>query len=188
MEQIASILAPVATTLAALIVASNFGARVTGWGFVIFTIGSIAWAALGAATGQPNLLWQNIVLTGLNAFGIWRWLGRQARIEEGAEAASEQSRTEPGEDLFPVSLLSRAPVLCGDGSRAGDCVDAMAGCSTGRLRYLVLSRGGVGGIGEALYRLDWDECRVEEEEVRTTLAPCRFDSLEFVDMDRWPAR
>ena len=31
------------------------------------------------------------MLTGLNLFGIWRWLGRQARIEEGATAAAEAS-------------------------------------------------------------------------------------------------
>jgi hypothetical protein len=30
MEQIASIVAPVATTIAAFVVASNFGARITG--------------------------------------------------------------------------------------------------------------------------------------------------------------
>ena len=40
MEQIASYVAPVATTIAALIVASNLGARITGFGFIIFTIGT----------------------------------------------------------------------------------------------------------------------------------------------------
>ena len=69
MESIASWVAPIATTIAALMTASNLGSRVTGYGFVVFTIGSIAWAALGIATGQPNLLWQNVILTGLNLFG-----------------------------------------------------------------------------------------------------------------------
>ena len=37
MEQIASFVAPVATTIAALFVASNLGARITGYGFIVFT-------------------------------------------------------------------------------------------------------------------------------------------------------
>lgn len=188
MEQLASIIAPVATTLAALIVASNFGARITGYGFIIFTIGSIAWAVLGIATQQSNLLWQNVVLTGLNAFGIWRWLGRQARIEEGEELASQESRGTSGEDLFPVSLLTRAPMESADGEEAGRCVDAMAGCSTGRMQYLVMSDGGVAGIGETLRRVDWSECRVEGERIVTDLAKSRFHSLEVVEPDHWPAR
>jgi hypothetical protein len=64
MESIATWLAPIATTIAALMTASNLGTRITGWGFVVFTIGSLAWLALGIATGQSNLLWQNIILVG----------------------------------------------------------------------------------------------------------------------------
>ena len=91
MENIAIWVAPIATTIAALMTASNLGTRVTGWGFVVFTAGSLAWLTLGIATGQANLLWQNVVLTLLNLFGIWRWLGRQARIEDGAKSAAAAS-------------------------------------------------------------------------------------------------
>ena len=97
MEQIATWVAPIATTIAALMTASNLGSRITGFGFVVFTVGSLAWLTLGIATDQPNLLWQNIILTLLNLFGIWRWLGRQAKFEEGAEhaaAASERKASE----------------------------------------------------------------------------------------------
>ena len=59
------------------------------------------------------------------------WLGRQARVEEGARSAAEASEDAPGEALFPVSLLTRAAVVCG-GEQAGTCVDAMAGCRSGR--------------------------------------------------------
>jgi hypothetical protein len=97
--------------LAALIVASNLGARITGIGFIVFTVGSVSWTILGLTTEQPNLLWQNVVLTGLNLFGVWRWLGWQARIEEGGDAAARESRSEPGETLFPVSLLMKAKVV-----------------------------------------------------------------------------
>ena len=44
-----------ATTIAALMTASNLGSRITGYGFIVFTLGSIAWLTLGIATGQANV-------------------------------------------------------------------------------------------------------------------------------------
>ena len=92
-------IATIATVLAASLTASNLGARITGYGFVIFTVGSIAWLTLGTMSGQPALVWTNAVLTLLNLFGIWRWLGRQAKVEAGSEAAAEAS------ELFQASEL-----------------------------------------------------------------------------------
>src|SRR5215210_299866 len=149
METTLSWIATIATITAASITASNLGARITGYGFIVFTVGSIAWFGLGLATNQPALMWTNAVLTFLNLFGIWRWLGRQSAVEEGARAASKASKTSPGEPLFPVSLLSRATVVAG-GREVGSCVDAMAGASSGRLAYVVVTEGGVAGVGERL--------------------------------------
>ena len=42
MESIATWVAPIATTIAALMTASNLGSRITGYGFIVFTIGSLA--------------------------------------------------------------------------------------------------------------------------------------------------
>lgn len=187
MQQIASFLAPIATTIAALIVASNLGARITGFGFVVFTVGSVSWTVLGYATDQPNLLWQNVVLTGLNLFGIWRWLGWQARIEEGAETAAKDSEAESGETLFPVSLLTKGRVIAKDGEEVGRCVDAMAGCTDGRLAYLVVAEGGVAGVGETLRRLPWSGCSVDEHRVLAPVALSRFCALEPLEADHWPA-
>ena len=47
MEGLAGWVALAATCIAALMTASNLGARVTGWGFVIFTIGAAAWIVVG---------------------------------------------------------------------------------------------------------------------------------------------
>ena len=91
METAANWVAPIATTLAAIMVAANLGTRVTGWGFVVFSVGSVAWVVIGAATGQANLLWQNVFLLGVNVVGIWRWLGIRARYEQGASAATADS-------------------------------------------------------------------------------------------------
>ncbi|CAN5190858.1 PRC-barrel domain-containing protein [soil metagenome] len=188
MEQIASYVAPVATTIAALIVASNLGARITGFGFIIFTIGSVAWTILGYATDQPNLLWQNVGLTGLNLFGIWRWLGWQARIEEGGHAASDDSRKEPTETLFPMSLMTRGQMVSADRQDVGRCVDAMAGCSSGRIAYLVVAEGGLAGVGESLRRLPWTGCNVEDEQVNAPIPKSQFCSLDRLEPDHWPAR
>jgi hypothetical protein len=113
MAETISWVATVATIVAAFMTASNLGTRVTGLGFAVFTFGALCWIGVGLLTDQPALLWTNVALTALDIFGVWRWLGRQARVEEGARSASEASERTPGEALFPVSLLGRAPVHCG---------------------------------------------------------------------------
>ncbi len=179
--------ATLATIGGALLTASNLGARITGTGFVIFLFGSLAWLALAAMTGQQALLWTNIVLTLLNLFGIWRWLGRQAKVEEGGQAAAEASDARPGEALFPVSLLAKAEVVA-DGQEVGSCVDAMAGCDSGRLAYVIVSEGGVAGIGEHLRRLDWRHSRIQDGRLVASLGRRRFCDLPIVARDAWPAR
>ena len=175
------------TIVAAFMTASNLGSRVTGYGFAVFTAGALCWIGVGILNDQPALLWTNVVLLVLDLFGVWRWLARQARVEEGGRAASEASERTPGETLFPISLLSRARVRCGSND-VGHCIDAMAGCRSGRLDYLVVSEGGVGGVGERLRRLPWDDSHVEDEAVVTSLSPERFGDLQELQRDEWPGR
>ena len=187
MENSLSWVATAATILAASITASNLGTRITGYGFIVFTLGSIAWFSFGLMSGQPALTWTNAVLTILNLFGIWRWLGRQATIEDGSAAAARASRATPGEALFPVSLLGRAEVRS-DGVQIGACVDAMAGCASGRIAYVMVTEGGIAGAGETLRRLPWDGLRVEGDDVVTQLDQTQFCKLDPVPKDEWPAR
>lgn len=72
MGDIAGWVAPVATMIAAIMTAANLGARVTGWGFVVFVIGSVSWSIVGISSGQNNLLWTNGFLTLVNVIGVWR--------------------------------------------------------------------------------------------------------------------
>lgn len=181
-------IATVATIVAASMTAANLGSRITGYGFIVFTLGALCWIAVGVLTHQPALMWTNIVLTLLDIFGIWRWLGRQSSVEEGARAASESSETTPGEPLFPISLLTRTVVGSGGGEELGHCVDAMAGCGSGLLSYVVVSQGGVAGVGETLRRLPWGEARVEGETVNTHLSKDQFNRLEELPRDQWPGR
>lgn len=187
MADITSWVATFATIIAASMTAANLGSRITGYGFCVFLVGSIAWLAAGMLTDQPALIWTNIVLTVLNIFGIWRWLGRQAVVEEGARTAAAASEQTPGEALFPVSLLTRAPVRSG-GCELGRCIDAMAGCSSGRLHYVVVSQGGVAGVGETLRRLPWSSARTEGDKLEAALTAAQFERLDQLPRDQWPAR
>jgi len=191
MENLASWVAPIATVTtiaAACMTASNLGSRITGYGFVVFTLGSIAWFALGMLTDQPALVWTNVVMTGLNLFGVWRWLGLQATVEEGASTAAETSETMPGETLFPASLLTRAKLIGPNGEHFGVAVDAMLGRASGRPAYLVVAEGGVAGVGETLRRIDWTDVRVGEERLSTALGQAQFDRLDALAKDAWPGR
>lgn len=188
MDQTISWIATAATIAAASITASNLGSRITGYGFAVFTVGSICWLAFGLLGGQPALVWTNAVLTFLNLFGVWRWLGRQTRIEEGGKAGARDSRGTPGEDLFALSLLTKAPLRASDGSEIGRSVDAMAGCSSGRLHYLVVSEGGLAGVGETLRRLPWQQCHVEDDRVIACVDAAGFRTLDSIEPDHWPGR
>ena len=175
------------TIIAACMTAANLGSRITGYGFAVFTVGALCWIASGVLNHQPALVWTNIVLTVLDLFGVWRWLGRQARVEEGAQAAADASEHTPGEALFPVSMLTRAPVDCG-AETLGTCVDAMTGCKSGRLAYVVISEGGVAGVGETLRRVPWSNARFDGERLRVNLSHGDVAKLEELSKDRWPGR
>lgn len=179
--------ATVATVTAAFMTASNLGARITGYGFAVFTLGSLCWLAIGLTTDQPALLWTNVVLTGLNVFGVWRWLGRQAKVEEGTKAASEESEAMPGETLFPMSLLNRAAVIARD-DPLGTCVDAMVGCDSGRIAYVGISDGGVAGVGETLRRVPWGKARINGDILVLDLSRAEVERLAVFEKDQWPAR
>jgi len=187
MSDIISWVATAATIIAASLTAANLGSRVTGYGFVIFTVGALCWTAVGALTHQPAIMWTNIVLTILDLFGVWRWLGREAKVEEGARTAAEASEFTPGEKLFPTSLLSSAPVRSGS-IELGRCIDAMAGCGSGRISYVVVSQGGVAGVGETLRRVPWEVARTDGKALLLEMLQGQFERLEELARDEWPGR
>ncbi|WP_375426938.1 PRC-barrel domain-containing protein [uncultured Sphingomonas sp.] len=187
MEQISGWVALVATCTAALMTAANLGARVTGWGFVVFTVGSIGWSILGMVTGQQQLLLSNIFLTLVNLLGIWRWLGRQAKHTDGGRRAMKKSERAAGPSLLSASELLGGSVSDADGDRLGTVVDAMMCRADGRLVYLVASRGGVGGVGEDLHPLDPDALELTPEGAVTRLTAAEFAALPVLEADRWPS-
>ena len=185
---IAGWVALAATCLAAIMTAANLGARITGLGFVVFTVGSLGWITVALSKGDSTqLLYSNIFLTAVNLLGIWRWLGRQARYEEGGKAATARSAGARVPTLFPVGGLAGATVTGTGGVTLGTVVDAMMRCQGSALAYVVVSEGGVGGVGERLHALDPRELRFSEDGVACDLSPGELERRPVLEVDAWPA-
>ena len=66
--------ATISGIVAAIMLAGDFGRRVTGFGFVLFCTMNIAWIAFAQIEDSGGLMWQNIVLFFVNALGIYQYL------------------------------------------------------------------------------------------------------------------
>jgi hypothetical protein len=63
--------------IAAGMVSLDLGRKVTGWGFVLFLASSVAWISGSVLTRDFALGTQNVVLFGINLFGVYRYLIRK---------------------------------------------------------------------------------------------------------------
>ena len=63
--------------IAAGMISLDLGRKVTGWGFVLFLASSVAWIAGSVLTNDFALGTQNVVLFGINVFGVYRYLIRK---------------------------------------------------------------------------------------------------------------
>lgn len=176
-------IAPAMTTIAAIMTAANAGARVTGYGFVAFSIGSLAWGVYAWLTGQDSLLLQNVILLGVNMAGVWRWLGRAARYSKGVHAAQDRSP----EPLIAASALFGMKAVDKYNEPAGKLIDVMIACQTGRIAYGTLSHGGVSGVGERLFAVPWRDLDVTEERVQVDTVVARLERAPAIERDKWPA-
>jgi uncharacterized membrane protein YphA (DoxX/SURF4 family) len=67
--------ATISGVVAAIMLASDLGRKVTGFGFVLFCTTNITWII--HAQSQPEgggLTWQNIILFGVNLLGVYQYL------------------------------------------------------------------------------------------------------------------
>ena len=84
---------------AAITVSLNLGARITGFGFIVFTVSSLCWVTVALLSRETPLAIQNGVLFIINCIGIYRYLivkpGGQERDETPVEGKVE---TRPAED------------------------------------------------------------------------------------------
>jgi len=187
LQDIAGWVAPIATMLAAMMTAANLGARLTGWGFVVFTGGSIAWTIVGATTGQTNLVASNGFLTLINLFGIWRWLGRQAAYEQGGQSAQVASRQSDTDSLFTATSISGMAVSAADGKYLGHAVEALMECKSGTVSYIVVATGGLGGVDEQLRAVSRSDIAFSCDGLKLRIDSSAFRKLEVLQPGRWPA-
>jgi hypothetical protein len=186
MFAVAGWVAPAATMIAAIMTAANLGSRVTGWGFAVFALGALAWIIIAAGTGQQNLLWSNAFLLLVDLIGIWRWLGRRARYEAGAEAAAARSAVAPVPTLFAMTKLAGMGVWDEQGNTIGTTVDAMAASDSGAIAYLVVREGGLAGVGERLHAVGWHEVALKGEQLLSRLPADVLARRPSLTPGRWP--
>ena len=91
--------AAISGIIAAFMIAGDFGRRVTGFGFLLFSTGSIAWITAGLQAGTPPLAVQNAILLLINIYGMWQyWLSPKNRRKiEVIEAAVEEFEEQEAE-------------------------------------------------------------------------------------------
>jgi hypothetical protein len=185
---IAGWVAPIATMVAAIMTAANLGSRVTGWGFAVFAVGAVAWIVVGLGSGQQNLVVSNAFLLVVDLVGVWRWLGQRARYDAGAAAAVERSNNRAtASSLLPISRLDGMALKTADGTQLATVVDAMAECHDGRIAYLVVRRGGIGGVGETLHAVDWSELHPRDTHFEIALNESSLERRGAIDPEAWPS-
>ena len=85
--------ATISGVIAALMLASDQGRKVTGYGFVLFCTMNIAWIAFAQSQEEgAGLAWQNGILFAVNLLGVWQYLlsAKNRRKMKAVEKAVEQ--------------------------------------------------------------------------------------------------
>lgn len=179
--------APVATIAAAMMTAANLGARVTGWGFAVFTLGSLCWIAVGLSGGQMSLVVANGALFVINAIGVWRWLGLQSAREDGAGAARQASRRGATPTLFPATGLAGMAVVTLAGEELGLAAEALVECRSARISYVVVSTAGSWLVDETLRAVPRDQITFQPDRLVLALSREEFGALPPLAKGDWPA-
>ncbi len=90
--------ATISGIVAALMLASDLGRKVTGFGFVLFCTMNIAWIV--HARSQPEgtgLMWQNGILFAVNLLGVYQYLLSAKNRRKMKEVAKAVDRFEQKE-------------------------------------------------------------------------------------------
>jgi hypothetical protein len=85
--------ATISGVIAALMLASDQGRKVTGFGFVLFCTMNIAWIVFARSQDEgAGLIWQNAILFGVNLIGVYQYLlsAKNRRKMKVVEKAVEQ--------------------------------------------------------------------------------------------------
>lgn len=185
LTEISEWVAPLATMIAAVMTAANLGARLTGLGFAVFTVGSIAWTMLGISTGQTSLIAANGFLTVVNLVGVWRWLGRQSTYEQGGRSAQVASQHSSAPSLFTASGIAGMGFEDCHGKRIGKAVEALLECRTGKVRHVVIASAAQNGLEEHLRAVPASAIVFGGEMARLRISASEFAMITPLDGNDW---
>ena len=148
-EEMAGWIAPIATMIAAMMTAANLGARVTGWGFVVFTVGSIAWSPWRSRGPAESAVDQRIPHAGQRRRHL-ALAGTQARYDEGGQGAQRSSALPRACRAVPIGGLVGGPLVGRTtGDRGGGEVMIESRCP---LAYVVVAKAGSAGSASGYTR------------------------------------
>lgn len=109
----------------------------------------------------------------------------EASIDSGDTGTS----TGPGPELMTAATLTGNDVLNLEGDKLGNVHDIMLDVPKGRVAYVVLSRGGVLGMGDKLFAIPWGALTLD------TTRKCfilnvdahRLEESDGFDKEKWPS-
>lgn len=177
-------IAPAAILAGATLTSLNAGARLTGFGFIFFTLGSTGFALHSLLTNDGFGLLVNSALVFINAFGMHRWLRHNAVIEDAGVRTQELSaRSLSTPTVVTASLFTSAKVRCDD-DMIGESVDAVVNCASGQILYAVVHRkgahAGTGFEGFAMSDISFDHGEI--------VLPSGCSAGQPLDEYEWPAQ
>ena len=88
-------IAAIGTVIAAALLASDLGRKVTGWGFVLFCAVAVTWIVSGLTSDALPIAAMNAILLLINAWGVWQYLlnpKNKAKLEKLEELQEEAER------------------------------------------------------------------------------------------------
>jgi len=94
----------------------------------------------------------------------------------------------PGPTLMGADTLMGNDVYNKDGEDLGDIKEFMIDMATGRVKYAVLSFGGLLGMGDKLFAVPWSALALDTENKRFTLdvPKARLSDAPGFDKAHWP--
>ena len=94
-------IAAIGTMIAAALVATDLGRRVTGWGFVLFCAVAVTWIVSGLTSGAMPIAAMTGILLLINAWGVWQYLlsPKNRRVMEKMEKVEERIEREVDQEM-----------------------------------------------------------------------------------------
>jgi sporulation protein YlmC with PRC-barrel domain len=89
-------------------------------------------------------------------------------------------------DVLSAAALTGGPVFNEAGEQLGKIEDFMLDVESGRIRYAVLSFGGVFGVGTKLFAVPAEALRFSGERLLLDVDKQRLEEAPGFDKDNWP--